>query len=189
MANPVDHLKGLGIGWIWSAYNLIMLSLALLILLDAPRPSPYEWFDMRRVAKLQLTDAPDSESVIWGTTTMISEVGVEIELTRADAIAPATWNSQTITLELVDEHLALPGKVLQTRQTNGVPLLTIELGELALAQRRQLVELLFCRPGQWQSRCSPNEVRSLWLIITSVLRPRFLTERSVQPKPVLVSRG
>jgi cellulose synthase (UDP-forming) len=25
MANPVDHLRGIGIGWIWSAYNLLMV--------------------------------------------------------------------------------------------------------------------------------------------------------------------
>jgi cellulose synthase (UDP-forming) len=65
----------------------------------------------------------------------------------------------------------------------------LEFGELDLPQQRQLTEMLFCRPGQWQSRCSPNEVRSLWLIIKSVLLPRFLVERRMQPKPVLVSRG
>jgi cellulose synthase (UDP-forming) len=43
-----------GVSWVWSAYNLLMLGIALLILLDAPRPSPYEWFSVRRIARAQL---------------------------------------------------------------------------------------------------------------------------------------
>lgn len=188
MAHPVDHLRGIGIGWIWSAYNLLMLSLALLILLDAPRPSPYEWFDVRRVARVKRADADNEETAFWGTTTMISEVGAEVELTKAIEL-PVGIEAANVTLELVDEHLQLPGKIVQTRYQEGLPILAVEFGALPLPQQRQLVELLFCRPGQWQSRCSPNEVRSLWLIIKSVLRPRFLVERRVQPKPVMVSRG
>lgn len=189
MADPVDHLRGLGIGWIWSAYNLLMLGLALLILLDAPRPSPYEWFNVRRIAKLKPIDNDDAEVVIWGTTTMISEIGAEVELTKAVSLHSEDWTDQAIALELPDEQLTLPSQVLQTQIRDGVPTLTIEFAPLSLPQQRQLIELLFCRPGQWQSRCSPNEVRSLWLIIKSIFRPRFLVERRVQPKPVLVSRG
>jgi cellulose synthase (UDP-forming) len=189
MADPVDHLRGLGIGWIWSAYNLLMLGLALLILLDAPRPSPYEWFNVRRIAKLKPIDHDDAEVAIWGTTTMVSEIGAEVELTKAVSLHSEDWTDQAIALELPDEQLTLPSQVLQTQIRDGVPTLTIEFAPLSLPQQRQLIELLFCRPGQWQSRCSPNEVRSLWLIIKSIFRPRFLVERRVQPKPVLVSRG
>jgi cellulose synthase (UDP-forming) len=161
-----------------------------LILLDElPRPSPYEWFNVRRIAQLRLADGDDTASPIWGTTTMISEVGLEIELTKADALQHQNWTGQAIAIDLVDEHLRLPAKVIQTRIQAGLPTLTLEFGELDLPQQRQLTEMLFCRPGQWQSRCSPNEVRSLWLIIKSVLLPRFLVERRMQPKPVLVSRG
>ncbi|NER79159.1 MAG: glycosyltransferase, partial [Leptolyngbya sp. SIO1D8] len=62
MANPLDHLRGIGIGWIWSTYNLLMLGIALLILLDAPRPSPYEWFNVQRIARLKLSPSfPDQD--------------------------------------------------------------------------------------------------------------------------------
>ncbi|MEO0536590.1 MAG: glycosyltransferase [Cyanobacteria bacterium P01_A01_bin.123] len=189
MANPVDHLRGLGIGWIWSTYNLLMLGLALLILLDAPRPSPYEWFNVKRIAKLKLTSPDRDGAAFWGTTTMISEVGVEIALTKASDFLPETVDAQAIEVELVDEQVTLPGRVVQTRTQDGLPTLTIEFSSLTLPQQRRLVELLFCRPGQWQSRCSPNEVQSLWLILKSVFRPRFLVERRVEPKPVIVSRG
>jgi len=38
----IQHFKGLGSGWIWSAYNLLIISITLLILLDAPKSDRYE---------------------------------------------------------------------------------------------------------------------------------------------------
>ena len=189
MGNPVDHWRGLGIGWLWSGYNLIMLGLALLILLDAPRPSPYEWFNLRRVAKLQITNPEGTTTTVWGTTTMISEVAAEVELTKADTLPEGGYTGQAMTLELVDEHCTLPSQLVKQRSEEGLPVLTLQFDSLELTQQRRLTELLFCRPGQWQSRCSPNEVQSLWLILKSLIRPRFLTDRQVQPKPVILTRG
>jgi cellulose synthase (UDP-forming) len=39
----LQDFQGIGIGWIWSVYNLLVISIALLILVDAPRSSVYEW--------------------------------------------------------------------------------------------------------------------------------------------------
>ncbi|MEM6520282.1 MAG: PilZ domain-containing protein, partial [Cyanobacteria bacterium P01_C01_bin.70] len=181
--------RGLGIGWLWSSYNLLMLGLALLILLDAPRPSPYEWFNLRRIAHVKFPPVNGVETSTWGTTTMISEVGAEIELTKADTLPAALQTGQTIDLELVDEHVTLPATLVNHRTEKGLPVLTFQFATLNLPQQRRLIELLFCRPGQWQSRCSPNELQSLWLILKSVIRPRFLTERRVNPKPVMLTRG
>ncbi|WP_026073022.1 glycosyltransferase [Nodosilinea nodulosa] len=187
MDKPGDHWRGLGISWLWSAYNLLMLALALLILLDAPRPSPYEWFNVQRIAKVVAAGAEQPE--LWGVTTMIAEVGAEISLTKAGQVDPAHLMAQTVAIALVDENLRLSGTVTQARLQEGVPVITVAFAPLELAQERQLTELLFCRPGQWGSRCSPNELQSLWLIFKSVLWPRFLFDRQAQPKPVLVSKG
>ncbi|MGF1457415.1 MAG: glycosyltransferase [Leptolyngbyaceae cyanobacterium] len=188
MANPVEHLRGIGIGWLWSAYNLLMLGLALLILLDAPRPSPYEWFNVQRIARVQRA-GDRAAPPVWGTTTMISEVAIELELTKVDALAGQDWHGQTVEIALMDESLTLSARIIQQQRPNGLPRITAEFEPLSQTQQRQLVALLFCRPGQWQSRCSPNELQSLWLILKSVLRPRFLTDRRRHPKPVLLNRG
>lgn len=187
MAKPGDHWRGLGIGWLWSAYNLLMLALALLILLDAPRPSPYDWFNVQRIAKVSASGAGLGD--LWGVTTMISEIGAEISLTKSGQVDPALLMAQRVEIDLVDETLLLSGTVTQSRLQDGVPVLTVEFAPLALPQERQLTELLFCRPGQWHSRCSPNELQSLWLILKSVFLPRFLFDRQVRPRPVLVSKG
>ena len=189
MANPAEHWRGLGIGWLWSGYNLMMLGLALLVLLDAPRPSPYEWFNVRRVARLQITMPDGTQKSVWGTTTMISEVAAEVELTKSDMLHDPIAAGTDIEIEIVDEHFALPATLVQQRVADGLPILTLQFAALSLPQQRHITELLFCRPGQWQSRCSPNELQSLWLIVTSLLKPRFLNTQPVQPKPVLLTRG
>ncbi|MEO1300334.1 MAG: glycosyltransferase [Cyanobacteria bacterium J06636_16] len=191
MANPVDHLRGIGIGWIWSTYNLLMLGIALLILLDAPRPSPFEWFNVQRIARVKLPSVASSQTeaaIRWGYTTMISEVGAEFAFTKPGNLTPAMLASQPVELELVDEQITLPGTITQFQTKDELPTLTVEFAPLTLAQQRQLTELLFCRPGQWKNRCSPNELQSLWLIIKSVLRPRFIFDRRVETRPVIVSK-
>jgi cellulose synthase (UDP-forming) len=72
------QIKGIGLGWLWSSYNLLMIGIALLILLDVPKPDLYEWFNLRRLVRLDV-----AERTLWGVTTRISEVGAEVALTQA----------------------------------------------------------------------------------------------------------
>ena len=77
-----ESIKGMGIGWLWSGYNLIMLAVALLILLDVPRPDPYDWFDLRRTVQITPLSS-DGTPTFWGVTTMFSEGGAEVALTQS----------------------------------------------------------------------------------------------------------
>ncbi|MCZ0901955.1 cellulose synthase catalytic subunit, partial [Microcoleus sp. HI-ES] len=54
ISERADLLKGISLGWIWSAYNLLMIGIALLILVDIPKPDIYEWFNLRRVVQLNI---------------------------------------------------------------------------------------------------------------------------------------
>lgn len=67
-----DHLKGLDLPWIWSIYNLFLLALALLVMLDVPKPDMYEWFELKRTVKVELSTG----QTLWGQTTTISEAGL-----------------------------------------------------------------------------------------------------------------
>lgn len=185
MAEPVYHLKGLGIGWLWSAYNLIMLGIAMLILLDAPRQSRYEWFRLRRIARLSL---PDGQT-LWGTTTKLSEEGTEIALTQFYGLDLSQLIHQPICLTLEDEGFTLQGTITAWTQGDEFPLVQVQFADLPQPQQRCLVELLYCRPGQWKSRRAPNELQSLWLILKSVMAPRVVFERNAAAKPVWVNQG
>ncbi|MEO0854593.1 MAG: PilZ domain-containing protein, partial [Cyanobacteria bacterium J06648_11] len=167
-----DHWTGMGWGWIWSAYNLMMVGIALLILLDVPNPDPYEWFGLRRVARVQVGDR-----VWWGTTDIISEVGACVELTQsgfpvAEADAPLAG-----TFEIVDAEISIPVQIVNVRQEGKFPSvqLVYREAEMTLSDRRRLIEMLFCRPGQWQRRNTPGELQSILLLFRILLRPRVLT--------------
>jgi len=183
MGDPATHLKGLGIGWLWSGYNLIMLSIALLILLDAPRLSRYEWFKLQRVVSI----AAEGEKRLWGMTTQLSEEGCDIVMT-CSAEQLQTLLPGAITLQLENESLTLAGTITQIHEAGGeLPQIKVRFAEFSQLQHRRLVELLYCRPGQWRSRCAPNELHSLWLILKAVIKPRVLFERQAKAKPVMVN--
>lgn len=175
--------KGVGLGWIWSAYNLLMLSIALLILLDVPRPHPYEWFDLRRTVKLTLQD-----QVFWGITTMLSEIGAEIALTESGFPSVAADEMMPMTLEILEENLKLEGQVTRVGIKDEFPTVRVLFEQPNLQQQRQLTEMLFCRPGQWRSPCSPNELSSLLLLFRILLKPRILFNRNMDVSPIAVAK-
>lgn len=180
--DAVQHLEGLGLGWIWSAYNLIMISIALLILLDIPKPNPYEWFDLRRVVKLNTAG-----KTLWGITTMISEVGAQVALTQAGLPSIAS-GELPVTLQIAEEKLELQGKVTGTGFRDEFPTVQIMFEQVDLAQQYRLVEMLYCRPGQWQRRETPGELRSIWLLFKVLLIPRALFGKAMEVRPIAVSK-
>lgn len=190
-----EQVKGIGLGWIWSGYNLIMIGIALLILLDVPRPSPYEWFTLRRTAKLRVNRlAPESvysaspEQVFWGITTMISEIGAEVALTQAGLPPILPGEIFPLELEILENNLCLQGQAIRTGYSGEFPTVRIMFAPLNLQQQRQLVEMLFCRPGQWKERNTPGELQSLLLLFRILLRPRVLFDRNADVSAVSVAQ-
>jgi cellulose synthase (UDP-forming) len=173
--------KGLGLGWIWSIYNLVMIGTALLILLDVPRPSPYEWFNLRRTVRINLGDA-----TYWGVTTMISEIGMEIALSEPGF--PGVAIDTSLALEIVEADLAIAGQVIRTDLSEELPTVRVQFQSPTLEQQRKLVKLLFCRPGQWQRRHTPGEFQSIWILFRVLLRPRVLFDRNADVNAVSVAQ-
>ena len=56
------------------------------------------------------------------------------------------------------------------------------------SQHRVLVEMLFCRPGQWKRQDTPGELQSLWLLLKILLKPRVLFDRQQKISVVSVSQ-
>jgi len=177
-----EQLKGIGLGWVWSAYNLLMLSIALLILVDVPRTSPYEWYGLRRTVRLQV-----GEQTLWGFTTTISEVGTEIALTQTDLLKMAEMRKLPVEVELLEEGLVVPGQIAHIDWSDEFPIVRVSFESLSLNQLRGLIELLYCRPGQWKSRCSPGEFASLGLLFKILFRPRFLFDRKANIRAIAVA--
>ena len=176
-----QQIKGIGLGWLWSGYNLLLLGIALLILLDVPKPDLYEWFNLRRVVQLKV-----GEQKYWGITTMISEIGAEIALTQAGS------NLDTelpVTLEIMGEQLQLPVKIERSSIKDEFCTVRVGFEQVNLSQHRRLVEILFCRPGQWKRQNTPGEFQSLLLIFKILLKPRVLFDRNIDVNAIAVSQG
>jgi cellulose synthase (UDP-forming) len=238
-----DALKGTSFGWIWSAYNLLMLGIALLILVDIPKPDIYEWFNLRRVVQLNI-----GGETFWGVTTVISESGAEVALTQQPSFAVkgkgrkdagfitenlpkyavteslsqgATVKSRqpfqsmlqldtehnfpidlidcdAATLEIMEEKCLIPvAKIELVRDklpldsscdAAGFPTLRIAFDRLNISQHRCLIEMLYCRPGQWLRQETPGELRSLWLLLRIAFKPRAIFERNRPVRAIAVSQ-
>ncbi|MDV2993445.1 MAG: Cellulose synthase catalytic subunit [UDP-forming] [Chroococcidiopsis sp. SAG 2025] len=177
-----QQIRGIGLGWLWSGYNLIMLGIAILILLDAPKPDVYDWFALRRTVRCNI----QGENY-WGVTTMISEVGAEIALTQKAIISAAEM--QPVTLEIMEEGVELTGEIIRTGFQNEFPTVRVMFQQLSLSHHRRLVEMLFCRPGQWKRHNTPGEFKSILLILKILFRPRIIFDRNIDVNAIAVSQG
>lgn len=178
------QFKGLDIGWIWSAYNLLIISITLLILLDAPKRDRYEWFDLRRLVRLEANG-----QIFWGVTAFISEVGVHLEMTQAELPAIVPGETLPVTVTILEDNLKLQGQITQANLSGEFPSVQIYFDKLELAQYRCLIEMLFCRPNQWKRPCAPGELKSLFLLFGILLKPRILFDRDRAIDFVKVSKG
>jgi len=177
------QIKGIGLGWLWSSYNLLMIGIALLILLDVPKPDLYEWFNLRRLLRLDV-----AKRTLWGVTTRISEVGAEVALTQAGLPTVASGETLPVTLEILEEGISLQGQITTTGVSGEFPTVQVIFEHVTLPQERRLVEMLFCRPGQWKHQETPGELQSLWLLLRILFRPRVLFGRNQKASAIAVSQ-
>ncbi len=194
-AGSPPELKGLGLGWLWSGYNLLMIGIALLILLDVPRPDPNDWFDLRRTVRLRFTSPtgssvmrPSPPQTFWGVTTMISEGGAEVALTQAGLPALAPGETLPVSLEVMETNLMLHGVAIRSGVQNEFPTVRVMFEPMSLQQQRDLVVMLYCRPGQWKRRKAPGELQSLLLLFKILLRPRVLFDREIDVRAIGVAK-
>ncbi|PSB52751.1 cellulose synthase catalytic subunit [filamentous cyanobacterium Phorm 6] len=250
ISESADLFKGVSLGWIWSAYNLLMLGIALLILVDIPKPDIYEWFNLRRVVQLNV-----GGQSFWGITTVISESGAEVALTerpsfvvkdrgRQDAFVIGETLSKyavkgsfsqgttvkssrslvqsvvelgtepsfardlidcdSAILKIMEEKCLIPVAKIELvsdksqlesgfRDIAGCsfaefPTVRIVFDRLSISQHRCLIEMLYCRPGQWKRQETPGEWRSLWLLLRIAFKPRAVFERNRRVRAIGVSQ-
>ncbi|MBW4664216.1 MAG: glycosyltransferase [Chroococcus sp. CMT-3BRIN-NPC107] len=178
-----EQLQGINLGWIWSIYNLLLIGISLLILLDVPKPDLHEWFDLRRLVRLDVVG-----KTLWGVTTKISEVGAEVALTQLGLPSLAKGETLPVQVEILEAKILLQGQITQTGFGEQFPSVQIVFEQVTLAQQRVLVEMLFCRPGQWKRQDTPGELQSLWLLLKILFKPRILFDRQQKTSVVSVSQ-
>ena len=164
LANTPQNTINIGL-W-WSVYNLLTVSVALLTLLDIPQPSFYEWFVLNRQIEIASGDR-----IYRGVTQKISEEGMEVVLDSTEDL------NTEITVEIIGENLTLSGYVTRSYIEDTGYRAIVKFANLSLPQHRQLVDLLYCRPGRWQRREAPGELQSIWILFRTMFRPLLFLNR------------
>ena len=177
-----EEIEGVSLGLFWSVYNILMIWVALLALIDVPKQNIYEWFNLRRVVKLKI-----GNYIFWGTTRQISEVGAEIEINGKIPDGLLAENLP-LKLKIIAEKIDLQGKMTNIEMSESFPCIKVKFEKSNLSEKRRLVELLFCRPGQWQRQKVPGELVSLCLLLLVSLKPRFIFERKPKEKAMKVGQ-
>ncbi|NJL02422.1 MAG: glycosyltransferase [Spirulinaceae cyanobacterium RM2_2_10] len=162
-----EALHNLQLGVFWGVYGSVSLLLALLGLVEVPKGDRAVWFDLHRPVTLQMADQTYS-----GVTQALSEAGARIDLQQAQLVAAMGTLGQ---LHIPAAALTLPVRLTEMTHGDHYPSLQLAFEPLSLDQERRLIELLFCRSGQWPFQATPSEGRVLWLLFRSLLRPRWLT--------------
>ena len=161
---------GFNLGLYWSAYNLLTISVAMMALLDLPKPSIYEWYDYKKEVGIY-----SDYACYEGITRKISEEGIEIELARSANLAT------DIMVELIPEVLFISGTITRSHIENDSTRAVVKFNSLSIEQHRELVKMLYCRPGIWQRRNTPNEIQSVLILLRLLLRPlTFLNAKKVK---------
>ncbi|PSB06544.1 cellulose synthase catalytic subunit, partial [Pleurocapsa sp. CCALA 161] len=150
---------GINLSLYWGAYNLVTIAVAMMTLLDLPKLSLYEWYSRKQEINIY-----GDRQVHQGTTQKISEEGVEIILDSPVHL------STKVMVELIPEILILSGKVTRSFTRDGALHAIVKFKNVTTEQHRELVEMLYCRPGQWEIRKIPNELQSVLIMLKLLLR-------------------
>ncbi len=170
-----ETVHSLQLGLVWGIYGSLSLLLAILGLIDSPKCDRAPWFDLHRPVALTIAG-----ETYRGTTQALSEAGARIALHPPQLTLPV---GTTVQMQIPAAGLELSAQVSAWERAAGQ--LHLAFTDLNLAQERRLIELLFCRPGQWTFQETPPEWRVLWLLFRSLVRPRWLTGRvAIAPTPV-----
>lgn len=161
---------GFNLGLYWSSYNLLTVTVAMMTLLDLPKNSFYEWYDRKQEINIY-----SEHQVYQGTTRKISEEGIEISLDGQ------VYMPTEVMVELIPEVLILSGKVTRSNVNQDQLIAVVKFQNISIEQHRELVEMLYCRPGQWQVRQTPNEFQSAVILLKLLLRPlMFLNAKKIE---------
>jgi cellulose synthase (UDP-forming) len=154
LTNPLSEMRW---NWIWSAYNLLMLSVTIAALIDRPHRSAGDSFEIETFVNLQVGDRS-----YRGSTIQVADLGCVCLIDSPEIIGGS------VQLDLPDAGFQTPAIVLSHCQTPDGLLLQLQFQPLNLAQTRRLIELTYCQPNRWGHRQTPSEWQSLYLLLRSV---------------------
>jgi cellulose synthase (UDP-forming) len=160
----------------FAMYNLLVLSIAIVGLIEVPKVSVAEiGYGIATPVILQV-----GEQNYRGMTRQLSERWAEIDL-ETGLENELSLTGSLINTVFSEENLCLGGIIQQSVNYKQGTLLRIEWEPMAIAQYRRLVEIIFCKPGRWQQKANPGELKTIALLVSHLFYPLRLLAQSRRP--------
>ncbi len=169
------------IGLFWNIYNLFIISLAILALIEKAQTDPYPWLKINTEINLLINNYQ-----LTGISTELSETGIKLVIDDNSYI-PLIKHHMPVEIEIEELGLKLKGIVKNKNVSNKKNSLKIAYQTLSLQQYRQLVEFIFCKPNRWQTKKVPGEFKSFLLLIKVLIRKTFSLPWQFQRKKLTVT--
>ncbi|WP_017292919.1 glycosyltransferase family 2 protein [Geminocystis herdmanii] len=149
--NQFDNSLNVDLVIFWNIYNLIILTLSIMVMLDIPKLDTYQWLKINKKIRI-ITPDRKYETI----TSKICEYGIEIQqnlLVNMPEKGKIEFIEEGLLLEFQRQHYNQP--------TSSDKLIFINV---SLSQYRQLIKIIFCLPNQWIFQQTQGELMSLWLL-------------------------
>ncbi|MGI0481681.1 glycosyltransferase [Geminocystis sp. CENA526] len=160
----------------WNFYNLLLIMLSIIALIERPKPDSYQWLKVNKPVILK-----NGNQIYQGIVTKMSEIGVEINFNSSVKIPN---NGE---LEFLMEELSLPFKSISYLRKKDT--IKVIFSPLSLSQYRQVIKILFCQPNTWIHQQTPKELQSLWLLIKALFRISLTPLNIVKTRFLFFSRN
>lgn len=143
---------------VWSVYNIIMLFVAILSLIDSPKDEQ-EKFELEKKVLLKISNMD-----ILGTTQTISEYGTQIKIEQ-QAKSDQILKGDFCQINFIDESMTIDAII--TDSSSHTHKLELLFNSIGLQEKRYLINLLFCQPNQWKKIDSPNEFHTFCILLNA----------------------
>jgi cellulose synthase (UDP-forming) len=162
---------------LWGLYNLVLIWLALQICFDVPQNRSEVVFNTEQPGTLNWIDHHTGEPKLMPV------LASEVSLIGATLEVPEMPPGSQGTLDLPGLGLKGFPILLIVSESPTPPFIRIHFHRLTINQQRQLMDALFCEPGQWQE-LTVKENNFWWNFIQSIFRLYPLIKTANRKIPV-----
>ena len=153
------------LGFIWIFYNISLLCIAIIVLVDVPKTGD-DFCDVNQLVEVNLLDESHLATSLKGRLTSVSESQARVvieNLVIENLVSKIALHQKAgINLEFLQKNILLCGEVIDMNYGLNTSEIQISFNRLNIDEYRKLIEFMYCQPGQWKRMYSPKEW--IWLL-------------------------
>ncbi|WP_066116683.1 glycosyltransferase [Geminocystis sp. NIES-3709] len=169
--NYIDDSLNINLIIFWNVYNLVILVLSIMVMLDIPKLDSYQWLKIRKKINI-ITSHQTYETV----TDKICEFGIEINSNFSSYIPDRGR------IEFIEDELSLNFEVVNQNKLESK--FKVRFINVSLLQYRQLIKIIFCQPNRWTFQQTQGELISLWLLFYTLFAIPFRFIKNMMPNKI-----